>query len=92
MKELDQAFEAKDGDMIEAKKISFLFKVDSLQQLILQRYQALTTISTIGFAIVGIVISTRSDLLESSILAFIRYFICWSCISWSGAIAIFNSG
>ena len=49
--------------MLEAKRFSLGYKIESLQQLILQRFQALTTISSIAFAISGIIISIRSDLI-----------------------------
>lgn len=55
----------------EAKKISLEFKAQTLQQLILQRYQALTIISSISFATAGIVISIGNDFIQSLILAFI---------------------
>ena len=58
------------NDIREAKKVSLGFKIGALQQLILQRFQALTTISSISFAVVGIIISVRSDLIRNEKLAF----------------------
>ncbi|HEY4512768.1 MAG TPA: hypothetical protein VJH63_03915 [Candidatus Paceibacterota bacterium] len=57
--------------MLEAKRFSLGYKIESLQQLILQRFQALTTISSIAFAISGIIISIRSDLILNETLAMI---------------------
>jgi len=53
----------------EAKKFSLELKINALQELILQRFQALTTISSIGFAVAGIIISVRSDLIKNEVLA-----------------------
>lgn len=46
-------------------------KISALQHLILQRFQALTMISSISFAVAGIVISVRSDLIKNETLAFL---------------------
>jgi len=54
----------------EAKKFSLELKINALQELILQRFQALTTISSISFAVAGIIISVRSDLIHNERLAF----------------------
>ncbi len=53
----------------EAKKFSLELKINALQELILQRFQALTTISSIGFAVAGIIISVRGDLIKNEKLA-----------------------
>ena len=50
MQELHQSLE-NNRNTREAKKFSLEFKVNALQQLILQRFQALTIISSIGFAV-----------------------------------------
>ena len=69
MQELHQSLE-NNRNMREAKKFSLEFKVNALQQLILQRFQALTIISSIGFAVAGIIISVRGDLIQNEKLAF----------------------
>lgn len=65
MKDLDTSFD----NIREAKKFSMSHKISALQELILQRFQALTTISSISFAVSGIVISVRSDIIKSEALA-----------------------
>ena len=67
MKDLDKSLE---GNMKEVKKFSLEMKISALQQLILQRFQALTVISSISFAVAGIIISVRSDLIRNEQLAF----------------------
>ena len=69
MQELHQSLE-NNRNTREAKKFSLEFKVNALQQLILQRFQALTIISSIGFAVAGIIISVRGDLIQNEKLAF----------------------
>ena len=65
MKDLDNSLD----NMRAAKKFSMGHKIEALQQLILQRFQALTTISSISFAVAGIVISVKSDLVKEQRLA-----------------------
>ena len=65
MKDLDHKLDS----MREAKKFSMGYKIEAIQQLILQRFQALTTISSISFAVAGIVISMRGDLVKNECLA-----------------------
>jgi hypothetical protein len=65
MKDLDRNLD----NIREAKKFSMGYKIEALQQLILQRFQALTTISSISFAVAGIVISMRGDLIKNECLA-----------------------
>lgn len=65
MKDLDRNLD----NIQEAKKFSMGHKIEALQQLILQRFQALTTISSISFAVAGIVISMRGDLVKNEYLA-----------------------
>jgi drug/metabolite transporter (DMT)-like permease len=60
MKELQGSLDSMD----EAKKVSLGHKIEALQQLILLRYQALTTISGIGFAVIGIFISIKSGSIQ----------------------------
>ncbi len=71
MKDLDKSLENDIRNMREAKKFSLEMKISALQQLILQRFQALTTISSISFAVAGIIISVRSDLIKNEFLAFL---------------------
>lgn len=71
MKDLDRSLEKNVRSVREVKKFSLELKVNALQQLILQRFQALTTISAISFAVAGIVISVRSDLIKNEVLAFL---------------------
>lgn len=66
MKDLDRSLD----NIKEAKKFSLEMKISALQQLILQRFQALTMISSISFAIAGIIISVRNDLIQNEKLAF----------------------
>ncbi len=66
MKNLDRSLDS----IKEAKKFSLEMKISALQELILQRFQALTTISSISFAVAGIIISTRGDLIRNEKLAF----------------------
>lgn len=70
MKDLDKSLENNTRNIREAKKFSLEMKISALQQLILQRFQALTTISSISFAVAGITISVRSDLIRNEQLAF----------------------
>ncbi|KKQ91139.1 MAG: hypothetical protein UT17_C0017G0012 [Candidatus Woesebacteria bacterium GW2011_GWB1_39_10] len=65
MDKLDQSLDS----MKEAKKFSLGFKIEALQQLVLQRFQALTTISAISFAVSGIVISSDNSLIHNKLLA-----------------------
>lgn len=69
MKDLDKSLE--NINMRDAKKFSLGHKIEALQQLILQRFQALTTISSISFAVAGVVSSVRSDLIKNQCLAII---------------------
>lgn len=61
MKEVEDSLD----NIGEAKKFSLGHKITALQQLILLRYQALTTISGIGFAVVGVFISVRGDVIHN---------------------------
>lgn len=69
MKELDRSLENNMRNIEGAKKLSLELKANALQQLILQRFQALTIISSIGFGVSGIVISVRGDLIQNKYLA-----------------------
>ena len=69
MEDLHKSLESKRG-IREAKKFSLELKINALQELIFQRFQALTTISSISFAVAGIIISVRSDLVCNERLAF----------------------
>src|SRR3989344_1158083 len=71
MKDLDRSLE----DIQEAKKFSLSFRMQALMDLILQRFQALTTISSIAFAVSGIVISFRSEWIHNYLLASIAIFL-----------------
>lgn len=71
MKELDRSLENKVRSVEDAKRFSLELKANALQQLILQRFQALTIISSIGFGVAGIVISIKSDLIQNQTLALI---------------------
>lgn len=79
MNDLDKSLD----NMRTAKKFSLGHKIEALQQLILQRFQALTTISLISFAVAGIVISVRSDLVKNECLAVLAIvlFLCVALIS-----------
>lgn len=79
MNDLDKSLD----NMRTAKKFSLGYKIEALQQLILQRFQALTTISSISFAVAGIVISVRSDLVKNECLAVLAIvlFLCVALIS-----------
>lgn len=70
MKELDRSLENNMRNIEGAKKLSLELKANALQQLILQRFQVLTIISSISFGVAGIVISLRSDLIKNEGLAF----------------------
>ncbi len=65
MKELDNSL----NNIRAAKKLSLEYKIEALQQLILQRFQTLTTISSVSFAVAGVIISVNSDLIKNSCLA-----------------------
>jgi hypothetical protein len=69
MQDLHKSLDS-DRNIREAKKFSLELKVNALHELILQRFQALTTISSISFAVAGIIISVRSDLIRNKQLAF----------------------
>ncbi|MEI8337910.1 MAG: hypothetical protein WCF92_02040 [bacterium] len=79
MRELDQSLDSQR----EAKKFSLGYKIEALQQLVIQRYQSLTTISAISLAIVGIVLSSQGNLIENRTLAFVSggIFICTAFVS-----------
>ena len=55
----------------EAKKFSLEMKSSALMQLILQRFQTLTIISAISFAVFGITISTKDELIKNTNLIFV---------------------
>ncbi len=59
----------------EAKKFSLEKKIDIFGQLILLRYQSLTTISSISFAVVGISLAVRSELIKNEQLALMSLLI-----------------
>jgi len=65
MKDLDKSLD----NIQEAKKFSLSFRIQALKDLILQRFQALTTISSIAFVVSGIVISFRSDWIYNYLFA-----------------------
>lgn len=67
MEDLDKSL--KNIRIREAKRFSLDNKVAALRQLILQRFQMLTTISAISFAVAGIVISFRGDFIQNWTLA-----------------------
>lgn len=69
MQDLHKSFE-NNRNINEVKKFSLELKINALQELILQRFQALTTISSISFAVAGIIVSVRSDLIRNEQLAF----------------------
>ena len=71
MKELQGSVDnrIREAHMMGAKRVSLEKKIDALQQLILQRFQALVAISSIAFAVSGVVISVRGDLIRHSLLA-----------------------
>src|SRR3989344_733104 len=71
MNDLDRSLNSKQ----EAKKFSLGFRMQALMDLIIQRFQALTTISTIAFAVAGIVISLRSDWIHNYVLASLAIFL-----------------
>lgn len=62
-------------DVKEAKKFSLGIQSSALQQLILQRFHALTIINSISFAVAGIIISVKSDLIRNGRLAFFSAFL-----------------
>jgi len=55
--------------MREAKKYALGYHLTALYELLWQRYQSLTTISGISFAIGGIVLSTTETLIKNELLA-----------------------
>lgn len=65
MNDLDRSLE----NTFEVEKFSLAFKSQALQQLILLRFQALTILSSIGFAVIGIIISVKSDFIKNPFLA-----------------------
>ncbi len=58
----------------EGKKFSLNFKADSAKQLILERIRSLTIISSIAFAITGIIISSNSSFIKNVDFVFISFF------------------
>jgi len=69
MKDLDKSLEHDLRNIKEAKKLSLEKKIDALQHLILQRYQALITISSISFAVIAITFTIKSELIQNKFLA-----------------------
>ena len=69
MKDVDKSLENNMRNIEDAKKFSMELKASALQQLILQRFQALTNISSIGFGVSGIVISVGNSLIQNQLLA-----------------------
>src|SRR5438309_1518207 len=59
----------------DAKLMSLQFKITGLQELILQRFQALTTLSSICFAVVSIIIANGGGLVKDKALAIIASFL-----------------
>lgn len=57
------------GSVREAKKAAFSVAVNALQELILQRFQALITISSVSFAVIGIILSTKDEIISHKPLA-----------------------
>ena len=60
--------------MDEGKKFSLSFKIDCAKELILERVRTLTIISSIAFAVIGIIISSDSDFVKSKIFAYLSFF------------------
>jgi hypothetical protein len=58
-----------------AKKFALEYKINSLIQVILLRYQSLTILSTICFAIVGVLLSIRPELFTNYYLAYTSCFV-----------------
>jgi len=75
MEDLDKNLENNIKDFKEGRKFSLEFKANALQQLILQRFQSLTTLSFISFAVVGLVISIKGELIQRNSLAIISIFL-----------------
>ncbi|MGC9603193.1 MAG: hypothetical protein ABSF47_01835 [Minisyncoccia bacterium] len=71
MKNLDDSLDNING----AKKFSLGKKIDVLYQLILLRYQSLTTISSISFAVVGVSLAVRSELIKNEHLALLSFLL-----------------
>ncbi|OGL76284.1 hypothetical protein A3E97_05135 [Candidatus Uhrbacteria bacterium RIFCSPHIGHO2_12_FULL_47_12] len=64
-------FEKMEEEISVDKRASAERLFSALQDLILLRYQAFITISAIGFAIAGVVLTVRSEMIENKILAVI---------------------
>jgi len=89
MKDLDRSLD----NIHRAKKFSLAMKISALQQLILQRFQALTTVSSISFAVAGIIISVRSDLIRHEKQAFFSagLFIAIAIVSFGRHLYLIRS-
>ncbi|MBD3359805.1 MAG: hypothetical protein GF365_03825 [Candidatus Buchananbacteria bacterium] len=72
MNEFDKSIEE---NIKNAKIFSFEHKIIALQQLILQRYNSLITLSSISFALSGLIISIKGELISNYILALHSLFI-----------------
>jgi len=61
----------------EAKDLSLKFKAQAMQGLIFERYRSLTMISSISFAIVGVltVLSLGGNLIRNVILAYLSFIL-----------------
>ena len=66
-----------------AKKMALQNNITALQQLVLQRFQALIALSSIAFAVTGVVMSVRSDLIQNPVLAVLAA-ILFVCIALVG--------
>lgn len=69
--------------VLGAKKMALQNNISALQQLVLQRFQALIALSSIAFAVTGVVMSVRSDLIQNPVLS-ISAAILFVCVALVG--------
>jgi len=59
----------------DAKKFALEYKINALMQIILLRYESLTTLSTTCFTVVGILLAIRPELFANRLLSYVSCFI-----------------
>ena len=76
IKNIDE-IDPKNVNIPDAEKISFDFKTNALQGLIIERFRSLTIITTICFAVVGISLSFSDKFINNYCLAKISFILAF---------------
>jgi len=74
----------------EAKKFSLETKINAVQQLILKRYESLTILSSIAFAIAGIIMSDQQILFPNLRIS-LEIFVFVSLVSFTRFLFLIRS-